>query len=107
MLQMLDAWANNQGRLNSVSISNRQLVEKSDYFDICNVATQFLEKSGKALKAFVHPTRIISDQDEVCLKLRFDIQDLQTDMDLRKGLFSSQIEKLSEVEQLIVASEKK
>ena len=53
----------------------------------------------------MHPTRIISDQDAVCLKLRFDIQDLREDMQLRKGLFKRQIEKLSEVEQIIVASE--
>lgn len=76
LLQMLDAWTNNQAQGGATVLGPRQLVQKRDYYDICNVSTQSYEGSlgsQRALKTFVHPTRIISDQDAVCLKLRFDI----------------------------------
>ena len=66
LLQMLDSWSNNQGSL-QVAIPNLSTssFDKKDYFDICNVSTQHYKNnlSGvqKAVKAFVHPTRIISE----------------------------------------------
>lgn len=84
-------------------------IDKQEYYNICNVSnsTKLMKRQegkgpGNSSEGIHH---LISD--EICLELKFNINELKTDLSVRQRQFKEQITQLQGIEKAIISSEQK
>ena len=110
LLQMVNAGS--QGKNPDFTVRTMEKIEhvdKQEYYNICNVSnsTKLMKRQeGKGpdnSSESIH--HLISD--DICLELKFNINELKTDLNVRQRQFQEQIAQLKGIEEAIINSEQK